>query len=119
MVIFYKKLKKYYETQLTKNKMDLNIRKMTNHPPSPDILNSNCIFRSVKPMKYWKHSSIKTNSIKLTTKLYPEWPRVGLAYPRTRVRARVAAASLAVCSPYSHSLIRGVHRGYCAVFSGE
>ena len=38
MVIFYKKLKKYYETQLTKNKMDLNIRKMTNHPPSPVIV---------------------------------------------------------------------------------
>ena len=35
MVIFYKKLKKYNEIQLTKNKMDLNIRKMTNHPPSP------------------------------------------------------------------------------------
>ena len=36
MVIFYKKWKKYNEFQLTKNKMDLNIRKMTNHPPSPD-----------------------------------------------------------------------------------
>ena len=24
------------EIQLTKNQMDLNIRKMTNHPPSPD-----------------------------------------------------------------------------------
>ena len=35
MVIFYKKWKKYDEIQLTKNKMDLNIRKMTNHPPSP------------------------------------------------------------------------------------
>ena len=35
MVIFYKKWKKYNELQLTKNKMDLNIRKMTNHPPSP------------------------------------------------------------------------------------
>ena len=33
MVIFYKKWKKYNETQLTKNKIDLNIRKMTNHPP--------------------------------------------------------------------------------------
>ena len=31
MVIFYKKWKKYNEIQLTKNKMDLNIRKMTNH----------------------------------------------------------------------------------------
>ena len=35
MVIFYKKWKKYNEIQLTKNKMDLNIRNMTNHPPSP------------------------------------------------------------------------------------
>ena len=35
MVILYKKLKKYNEIQLTKNKMDLNTRKMTNHPPSP------------------------------------------------------------------------------------
>ena len=34
MVIFYKKWKKYNEIELTKNKMDLNIRKMTNHPPS-------------------------------------------------------------------------------------
>ena len=35
MVIFYKKWKKYNEIQLAKNKMDLNNRKMTNHPPSP------------------------------------------------------------------------------------
>ena len=35
MVIFYKKWKKDNEIQLTKNKMDLNNRKMTNHPPSP------------------------------------------------------------------------------------
>ena len=35
MVIFYKKWKKSNEIQMTKNKMDLNIRKMTNHPPSP------------------------------------------------------------------------------------
>ena len=34
MVIFYKKLEKYNEFQLTK-KMVLNNRKMTNHPPSP------------------------------------------------------------------------------------
>ena len=39
MVIFYKKWKKYNEFQLTKNKMDLNIRKMTNHPPSPVLYN--------------------------------------------------------------------------------
>ena len=39
---------------------------------------------------------------------YPEWPHrqcVGLAYPRTRVR--VAAASLAICSPHLHRAIRG------------
>ena len=34
MVIFFKKWKKYNKIQLTKNKMDLNNRKMTNHPPS-------------------------------------------------------------------------------------
>ena len=33
--IFYKKWKKYNKIQLTKNKMELNIRKMTNHSPSP------------------------------------------------------------------------------------
>ena len=38
MIIFYKKRKKYNEIQFTKNKMDLNIRKMTNHPPSPDSI---------------------------------------------------------------------------------
>ena len=32
MVIFNKKFKKYNEIQLTKSKMDLNIRKMTNYP---------------------------------------------------------------------------------------
>ena len=37
MTIFYKKWKNYNEIQLKKNKMDLNIRKMTNHPPSPVI----------------------------------------------------------------------------------
>ena len=37
MVIFYKKWKKYNEIQLTKHKINLNIRKMTNHPPSPEV----------------------------------------------------------------------------------
>ena len=36
MVAFYNILKKYNEIQLTKNKMNLNNRKMTNHPPSPE-----------------------------------------------------------------------------------
>ena len=35
MVIFYKKWKKYNEIQLTKNKMNLNNRKMRNHSSSP------------------------------------------------------------------------------------
>ena len=43
MVIFYKKCKKYYEIQLTKNKRDLNIQKITNHPPSP----GHCILLNV------------------------------------------------------------------------
>ena len=38
MSIFYKKWKKDNEIQLTKNKMGLNIRKMTNYPPSPEII---------------------------------------------------------------------------------
>ena len=37
MELFYKIWKKRNEIQLTKNKMDLNNRKMTNRPPSPDI----------------------------------------------------------------------------------
>ena len=35
MVLFYNKWKKLNEIELTKNKMDLNNRKMINHPPSP------------------------------------------------------------------------------------
>ena len=35
MVLFYKIWKKYNEILLIKNKIDLDIRKMTNHPPSP------------------------------------------------------------------------------------
>ena len=34
MIFFHKKWKKHYEIQLTKNKMDLNNRKMKNHPSS-------------------------------------------------------------------------------------
>ena len=46
MVIFHKKLKKYEEIQLTKNKMDLNNQKIINHPPSPvwyNIMNNRCL----------------------------------------------------------------------------
>ena len=35
MVLFYKMWKKYNKTELTKNEMDLNNRKMKNHPSSP------------------------------------------------------------------------------------
>ena len=41
---------------------------------------------------------------------YPEWPHsqcVGLAYPYMRVRALVAAASLAICSPRLQRAICG------------
>ena len=38
MVIVYKKWKKQNEIQLTKNKMNLNNQKMTNHPPSPVLV---------------------------------------------------------------------------------
>ena len=41
MSVLYKRWKKHNETQLTKNKMDLNIRKMTNHPPSPSMAQKN------------------------------------------------------------------------------
>ena len=44
MVKFYKKWKKYYEIQLTKNKMDLNNRKMKNHSPSPAIWSYHVMF---------------------------------------------------------------------------
>ena len=37
MVIVHKKWKKYNEIHLRKNKMDLNNRQMTNHPPSPAL----------------------------------------------------------------------------------
>ena len=37
MVIFYKKLKKYNENQLTKKKIDLKNVKMKNLPPSHDL----------------------------------------------------------------------------------
>ena len=43
MVIFNMEWKKYNEIRLTKHKMDLNIRKMTNHPPSPANIINNII----------------------------------------------------------------------------
>ena len=55
MVIFNKKLKKYNEIQLTKNKMDLNIRKIINHPPSPGLFQ--------KHMKKYKKISFPVNLV--------------------------------------------------------
>ena len=40
MVVFYKLWKKHNEIKLTKNKMELNNRKIKNHPPSPAHGNS-------------------------------------------------------------------------------
>ena len=40
MVVFYKTWKKYNKIQLTKNKMYLNNRKMTNHPRQQFINNN-------------------------------------------------------------------------------
>ena len=37
MLILYQKWKNYSENPLTKNKMDLNYRKMKNQPPSPEF----------------------------------------------------------------------------------
>ena len=37
MLALYKRLKNYNVIQLTKNKMDLNNRKMKNHPHAPDL----------------------------------------------------------------------------------
>ena len=54
MVIFYKKWKKYNEIELTKNKINLNIRKMTNHPSFPEQQESNKI-------KKWKN--VRTEEI--------------------------------------------------------
>ena len=72
MVIFYKNLKKYNEIQLTKNKMDLNIGKMTNHPPSSGtayhilIKYNNNKHNIVTFYKIWK----KYNEIQLTKKIW-------------------------------------------------
>ena len=44
VIFYFKKWKKYNEIQLTKNKMNLNNRKMTNHPPSPGHFQS---FKSI------------------------------------------------------------------------
>ena len=49
MVIFYKKWKKCNEIQLTKDKMDLNNRKMTNHLPSHGQQINSGIYKSSSP----------------------------------------------------------------------
>ena len=62
MITFCKKWKKYNEIQLTKNKMDLNIRKITNHPPSPGSKYNNNKQNVVIFYKKWK----KYNEVQLT-----------------------------------------------------
>ena len=39
MVVFCRKWKKYNVNKVTKNRMDLNNRKMKNYPPSPYLVN--------------------------------------------------------------------------------
>ena len=58
MVIFYKKLKKYNEIQLTKNKMDLNIRKITNNPPSLEMRSQPLICTNSNITAKYKYSII-------------------------------------------------------------
>ena len=62
MVIFYIIWKKYNEIQLTKSKMDRNIRRMTNHPPSPDILDLIFIYllnKIAQKSRFLKNSKIE------------------------------------------------------------
>ena len=64
---------------------------------------------------YWL--CVPVSFIPWVAALYPEWPYsqcIGMAYPRMRVRAPVAEASLAICSPHLHSAIRWA-QGYCPV----
>ena len=72
----------------------------------------------------WKTLETKCYQTKLIEKilicLNPEWRHrqcVGLAYPRTRVRAPVAAASLSICSPYLQLAMIGA-QGYRPVLGG-
>ena len=57
-------MEKVHEIQLTKNKLDLNIRKMTNHPPSPD---KNAIIINIICKVFYKKRK-KFNEIQLTKK---------------------------------------------------
>ena len=51
-------MKKYNEIQLTNNKMDLNNRKITNHPPSP--------VWNVLLLNYFKRTSSNTQDVTLS-----------------------------------------------------
>ena len=75
MVIFYKKWKKYNEIQMTKNKMDLNIRKMTNRSLSPKVpismaiknvkrvLSTACAWEQQELNKTMKHNEISKKKV--------------------------------------------------------
>ena len=70
----------YNEIQLTKNKMDLNIRKMTNYPPSPVSIYSKlqrigsqktyCYFPS---LKFVSNCAQGANNLQLTLTLNRGW----------------------------------------------
>ena len=66
MVIFYKKWKKFNEIQLTKDKMDLNIRKTTHHPPSPaeiQLTKNSSAKNEVKVNEQDKSDAAQSNSM--------------------------------------------------------
>ena len=72
MVIFYKKWKKYNEIQLRKNTMDLNIRKMINHPPVVSLSARLEMDRKVCPRtttSYTKELFIRGQNTEVTQKL--------------------------------------------------
>ena len=67
------------------------------------------VFRAKNSISRMKNNTAIAEAVATVGPL-PEWPHtqcVGLAYPWTRVRDPVAAASLAICSPHLHRAMRG------------
>ena len=84
--------KKCNEIQLTKNKIGLNIPKMTNHPPSPERININFInikFHTIAKLcslyktNYSLHKKYYTSS-HFTTKYEPQFGTKRNTDPRER-----------------------------------
>ena len=68
MVIFDKKWKKHNEIQLTKNKMNLNIRKMANHTPFP-IKKTYIFFKIIQWKCFFEHLVLITGIQKWKSQL--------------------------------------------------